>query len=139
MSEPRAVYEAILASAPTAIDEQVLAVLKQHQGMENRISRRKLIFFVYGIELGAGVNLANNRQDRNIREAIERLRTEHPILSSSGNGGYWYAGSYEEVEGWIREQESRVREMAKRVRDLQAWGVRMRSTFRQMTLEEAGR
>lgn len=62
MSEPRAVYEAILASAPTAIDEQVLA---------------------------------------------------------------------------IREQESRVREMAKRVRDLQAWGVRMRSTFRQMTIEEA--
>lgn len=137
MSDPFVIYEKIMASAPASIDDQVLAVLEQHRGMDNRISRRELVFFVYGIQLGAGVNLANNRQDRNIREAIERLRTNHPILSSSGNGGYWYAGNYEEVEGWIREQKSRVREMAKRVRDLQAWGVRMRSTFRQMHIEEA--
>ena len=135
--EPRAIYAAIQESAPEGIDQRVLEILKQHRGMDNRISRRELVLHVYGVDLPAGTNLANNRQDRNIREAIERLRTNHPILSSSGNGGYWYAANQEELDGWIREQESRVREMAIRIGVLRAWGKQMRSHFRQMTIEEA--
>ena len=41
--EPRAIYAAIQESAPEGIDQRVLEILKQHRGMDNRISRRELV------------------------------------------------------------------------------------------------
>lgn len=67
------------------------------EGRENAISRR---------DLAARTGLT----DRQVRLAVKALvRQGVPILSSSSCRGYWYSEDISELEGFIRESESRYR------------------------------
>lgn len=132
MTEPRAVYETIKITTPDDLDSRVLAVLNRHRGKEIRISRRDLVKTVYGIDPGA--NLANSREDRQIREAIARLQDTYPILSSSGDGGYWLPESVDEINEYAAEINSRAMKLLEKSRRLLDQANTMRFDVRQMVL-----
>lgn len=121
MTTPKMVYEAIVDDMPAGLTDQVLDVLRSHVGKPYRIGRRELVAAVFG-EAPDG-DLANSTHDRQIREAIEVLREKHPILSSSGNGGYWMADSLDELNEYMREVVSRARKLEAQVRMVKTWAL----------------
>lgn len=125
MSEPREVYESIVERVPVGVDADLLAVLQMHVGKDQRISRRAMIERVFGVKVAEGENLSNNSYDRQIRESIERLRGQHLILSSSGDGGYWMPGSLDEVTEFTAEIVSRARKMEDYARHMERMAVEM--------------
>ena len=121
--EARAIYETIVLDVPAGIDGKVMDILENHRGKDARIGRVEMVKAVFGVDLPSGVNLANNRKDRQIREAIERLRQRHIILSSSGEGGYWLPASLAEVEEYTGEIVSRARKLEEQARKLEQMAV----------------
>ena len=88
----------------------VLAILARHVGREFRIGRQDLVERV-ALELHIE---ADERLDRNIRDAIEKVRGEPGegskiCSSSSKGGGYWLAANAEELEVFLAEDGKRVR------------------------------
>lgn len=122
--EARAIYEAIVASAPAGLEKELWELMSaSHRGKENRVSRRELIGTIFGVHLAEGENLANNSYDRQIREAIEHLRQTHIILSSSGEGGYWLPETMAEVQTYTAEIVSRARKLEDQARKLEQLAV----------------
>jgi hypothetical protein len=77
-----------------------------------------LIFKTYGVTVSEQ-QLNNNRLDRQIRKAIENLRTRgYPIVSSSAGKGYSLVTSRTEIEGMISEMEARREALAVQIRAL---------------------
>lgn len=132
MTEPRAVYETIQITTPEDLDDRVLTVLQSHRGKDHRISRRSLVDAVFGFD--PGDNLANSKEDRQIREAIARLQETHPILSSSGDGGYWLPGSAEEINEYAAEINSRAMKLLEKSRRLLAQAQTLRFDVHQLGL-----
>lgn len=132
MTEPRAIYETIQVTAPNDIDSRVLDALNHHHGKTNRITRRELVEAVFGFDPGA--NLANSREDRQIREAIARLQDSHPILSSSGDGGYWLPESPDEIHEYAAEINSRAMKLLDKSRRLAEQANAMRFDVHQASL-----
>jgi hypothetical protein len=109
MSETKDFYQVVVkihsSEARDELDRTVLRILQRHVGKAARIEREFLVAMVYG-DASPYVNTVH---DRRVREAIERLRERHVILSSSGCGGYWLPESQEEAQEFIREMENRAR------------------------------
>jgi hypothetical protein len=109
MSGPKAIYETVIqihsSEKQDELDRTVLRILQRHVGKSARIEREFLVAMVYG----DASPYMNSVHDRRVREAIERLRERHVILSSSGCGGYWLPESQEEAQEFIREMETRAR------------------------------
>lgn len=120
--EPKAIYETkIVLTQPEDrddLDAQVLAVLDDHRGKANRITRLELVNQIFGSNLSTRDNLANIWIDRQVRESIERLRKKTVILSSSGSGGYWLPENLKEVETYSAEIVSRARQLEEQSRQL---------------------
>lgn len=132
MTTPAEIYEEIIATEPPDLDERVLSVIKQ-RGEAEKISRRALIEAVFGVKLKANEDLANNHYDRQIRRSIARLQKHHPILSSSGKGGYWYGSPSETLE-YVVEIRSRAIELLEKASDLEKMAVALASDVKQMGL-----
>jgi len=107
------VYERILASMPQCLERKVLAVLRGHVGSANRITREGLVRIIFQKPWSS-----NCTEDRQIREVIASLQMRVPILSDSGRGGYWLAGSAEEINTYAGEIVSRARELEEKARRL---------------------
>ena len=89
---------------------RVRFALSFRAGKDNRISRQELVRKVFGAwALNDQSN--NNRFDRMIRQAIEDLREEMLICSSSGTDGYWLAETLQDVEEIAGEYERRSKSM----------------------------
>lgn len=116
--EPREVYETIIASSPAGLDETVLGILRARVGRENRILRRELV------RNAVGKDYENASADRQVRRSIARLRKLYPVMSSSGDGGYWWAATRDEVLACMAETQSRARELESRARVLQRMAER---------------
>lgn len=104
----------------TAQDEiirRVRNVMMHCVGREKRITRRELVRRVFGDQ--AALNWSNNnRYDRMVRQAIETMRDNDCICSSSGSSGYWIANSMQDVESVAAEYISRARKEEQKARDL---------------------
>lgn len=91
------------------LHDAILTVLECHKGKENRIRREDLRWTASG---KAGCTVGCPFSDREMRQAIEELRREHPIgaliCSSSGVGGYWLAKDYDEVQASYNEERRRA-------------------------------
>jgi len=76
------------------------------------------VFGVFG-EYVQNSQLANNANDRRVREAIERLQQrEFPILASSGAAGYVLAADDSELDAYLAEIISRQNQLMEKERAL---------------------
>jgi hypothetical protein len=93
------------------IDRVILAILGEHQGLDNRISRADLL---------REVNEAIDEpiHDRRMRGHIEELRRhseEGAWICSSLDGGYFLAGTLQELQTYLDSEESRLAHLAKKI------------------------
>ena len=94
-------YDKIIARLPQGLEANVLRVLLAHVGAENAISLDELTQTV--------LDTSNPTSDRQVREAIERLRRRGiPVLSESGRAGRWLAANREELARCVAEMQTRA-------------------------------
>ena len=99
------VYEVLMKAVTDELEKKVLDVLIESAG--ERVTRPALVLAVFGNAIDVR-DLANNPDDRRIREAIERLqRQDFPILASSGQAGYVLAADEAILDSYIGEIISR--------------------------------
>ncbi len=89
------------SEASPELKRTLLEILSRHVGRANRISRSSLLFH-------AMTRLNQRISDRRMRSAIEELREENAICSSSSDGGYFLPASIEEIDQTIAEYRSRM-------------------------------
>jgi hypothetical protein len=95
------VYSKILATIPSNLHTRIITELSFHIGKENRITKEALIRHLF--------NDVTTTTDRQTRDAIADLQEAgFPILSDSGDGGYWLASSPREADPYLYEIESRI-------------------------------
>jgi hypothetical protein len=116
------VYEHITATKPKDLKQMILQELKDHIGSTRRIQRRHL---VEKIAQRLASQLEMDRSlitlDRQVRQSIEDLQLKgYPIISDSGQGGYWMAETYAEREAYIAEIESRANKLMEKARKLRS-------------------
>jgi hypothetical protein len=110
------VYDNLLAEITDELERKVLAALVERAG--KRVTRQQLIAIVFGEDAllrAMRGGLANNTDDRKIRECIEALQDkDFPIVSSSGKPGYIMAADEATTEAYISEIGSRINQMLKK-------------------------
>ena len=106
------IYEDIKARTPENIHLDIKAILVYHVGAENALSKEELSVKLFGIHTVT--------TDRQIREAIAELVTDfdEPIVTNTGRGGYYYAGTPEEINENIADLQDRIIQLGKRVESL---------------------
>lgn len=119
---PAAIFhEDIQATVPADLDARLYDILCQHTGKANRITRRALWEAVAGCP--APDRFTSGTLDRQIREAVARLQQTYPILASSGEGGYFMAGSPDEAAAYVSEIMSRATKLLDKARQIEAAAV----------------
>ena len=97
----KTIYKQILATTPANLHQRLLVELSKHIGSENRITKRDLIYRLFG--------KITSTTDRQTRDAIADLQeVGFPILSGSSSGGYWMASSNREADPYLNEIDSRI-------------------------------
>lgn len=112
------IFTRIMAEMPPGLEKTVMLILADgHIGQENRISKRTLYARVAVIEPQLR-RAALSTLDRQVRKTIEQLQLQgYPILSDSGQGGYWL-GRRSEVAAYLSELQSRLDSLTIKVRAL---------------------
>lgn len=90
------------------LDKEVLYILNQHVGQENAIDRWDLVAKLFG---AVAIHLRNdsNREDREIRESVSRLRTQGKLICDLGNGqGRYMAATKAEFWAMYRRYEKPI-------------------------------
>ncbi|KPL72232.1 hypothetical protein ADN00_15545 [Ornatilinea apprima] len=107
------VYRTILLTMPPGVEQRIMEILIRHVGSENRIKRRDLVFAVFGRVDQKPAQTST--LDRQVRSAIARMQERGiPILSDSGQGGYWL-GTKAECVNFIKEQQDRQAALARKI------------------------
>ncbi len=100
-----AIYEQLIAEITDEDERKVFDVLLVAGG--RRVTREELVLAVYGAD--EAKELADSTKDRKVREIVRRLRErDYPIVSSSDEAGYTMQATDEEIESFIRDQNSRI-------------------------------
>ena len=103
------VYEALVAEWEAELEEtekKIFQALKR--AMPNGVTRRELIFAVFGVTVPELMDINNNTYDRKIRKTIEVMRENLiPIFSSSGEAGYRLDISETSISMMVAEWERR--------------------------------
>lgn len=108
------IYERLLLEVTPGLKREIMRVLLDHIGANNRISRKDLLTAVFHNkpELFARITDA---EDRKLRLAIAELQQEgYPILSDSAEGGRWLALP-DEIEAYVAELESRIEKLREKI------------------------
>ena len=110
------VYDMLLAEVTEELERKVLSVLIEHAG--EKVSRPEFVLKVFGVHVEPS-ELASSKEDRKIRECIERLqRHEFPIMASSGSAGYVLADGDAALDSYIAEIVSRQNTLLEKERFL---------------------
>lgn len=74
------------------LDKMVLYFLSRHVGENNKIERWALVERVFGSPVPLAMRTNDNKQDRDIRESVRRLRNQGHLICDMGDGdGRWIA------------------------------------------------
>jgi Mg2+ and Co2+ transporter CorA len=114
------VYDQILEELQVELDELERHIFDALQHNPEGLTRRELIYQVYGYVIHPDEDLGNNKHDRKIRIAIASMQDRLvPIVSSSGKAGYRLDTSKETAERMALEMDSRaakLQDKARRIR-----------------------
>lgn len=114
------VYDQILEELQVELDELERKIFDALTANPDGLTRRELIFVIYGVRFLPFEDLGSSKYDRKIRLAIASMQERLvPIVSSSGKAGYKLDASKETAEKMAIEMESRaakLREKARRIR-----------------------
>jgi hypothetical protein len=116
-------YERIVSTAPEDLGKWLVQVLgNYHRGEDRRITRKELVISLRLKLMESLVKYPSaSTLDRQIRNAIMLLQEQgYPICSDSGQGGYWWATTYNEREAYIAEIESRANKLILKARKLRS-------------------
>jgi len=81
------------------LDRSVLFILQFRKGRQNAIRRWDLVEQVFGADAVAEPTRNNNNvYDRQVRESIERWRSQGQHICNVGDGGYFMASTRPEYE-----------------------------------------
>ena len=132
------VYKALLAEleaeGPT-LEKKVLMALRQV--MPEGLTRRELVFIVYGAQIGKDENISNSTQDRMIRKAIENLRDRLiPVVATSGAAGYRLDITEEGIDDMIRDWSSRRDTWTDKIRRAELMKIRVKQAGEEAIPEE---
>jgi hypothetical protein len=104
-----------------SFEDDVLWIIRQNSE-EGPVSRDQLIRWLRAA--GWLTDISDRHADRKARDAIQRLRTEHPeggrIVSTSRSAGYFWAETPEEIEACMAEDESRMRALSAKLRNMRS-------------------
>jgi hypothetical protein len=103
------IYDSIKARAPEDIHLNIKAILVFHVGADNAISKEDLsrrMFKKY-----------TSSTDRQIRDAVAELVIyfDEPIVTNTVTGGFYYAGTPDEIDENIADNQARIDQLKLRV------------------------
>jgi hypothetical protein len=103
------IYESIKVRAPEDIHLNIKAILVFHVGADNAISKEDLsrrMFKKY-----------TSSTDRQIRDAVAELVIyfDEPIVTNTVTGGFYYAGTPDEIDENIADNQARIDQLKLRV------------------------
>jgi hypothetical protein len=110
------VYDDLLKEVTDTLERKVLTTFLEHPGA--KLLRQYLVMHIFGYW---PENLTNNKDDRKIRVAIERLRKSWPLVSSSGCGGYRLSEDVDEINAFAAEMASRAARATEKARQAHSW------------------
>lgn len=104
-----------------SFEDDVLAIVRRHP-KDRPVFREGLVARLKAA--GWLTDVSDHHADRKARDAIQRLRTEHPeggrIVSTSRWPGYFWAETPEEIEACMAEDESRMRALSAKLRNMRS-------------------
>jgi hypothetical protein len=113
------IYDQLLEGVTEELERKVLDILLQsYPETSAGITRQQLVLTLFGYW---PENLATDQNDRIIRKAIEHLRQEWPIVSSSGGAGYRLSEDADEIKAFAAEQEARAEKIKRDARAAFRW------------------
>jgi hypothetical protein len=100
----------------TELIEKIRAILADHRGFDNRITRADLVAAVFGLSAAADKS-NNNNYDRRVRAAIAEVRDVDLIVSTTKRGGgYYLAADLIEANRIAEDYVKRSRVMERKAR-----------------------
>jgi hypothetical protein len=119
MTTPRKIYEEEILSMEPGLIRAVLQVMRLHIGQENTVDKPRLIQNLQAMGYGKRVTYATF--ERKVREAVAELRKMgNLVCSSSGEGGYFIARTWEEYDDFAQaEYRAKIIDMSETLRAME--------------------
>lgn len=110
-------YDQILEELQVELGELERKIFNALNRNPEGLTRRELVYLIYGYMLGQLDDLGSNKHDRKIRAAIASMQDRLvPIVSSSGKAGYRLDVSRQTAERMALEMESRATKLLDKAR-----------------------
>jgi hypothetical protein len=104
-----------------SLEDAVLSIVRRATA-DRPVSRMDLLNMLWAG--GQLLGISTTHADRKARDAIQRLRTEHPeggrIVSTSRSAGYYWARTPEEIDACMAEDMSRVQALSAKLKNMRA-------------------
>ena len=116
--------EEIIEQMDAGLDRAVLRVLSQRVGQDMAIDKALLIFELG--RMGFGVRQNKATFERQVRRCIVELRKSGQLIcSSSGEGGYFLAGTQQEYDTFVQEEYvNKIEDMKETVAAMNAEAIK---------------
>lgn len=120
VAKPSRYYEDEVQALDPGLVRATLSVLRFHTGKANAISKPNLLADLRRLGFTGGLTYAT--AERQVRAAIQELRKAgHLVCSSSGDGGYYLAADWQELDEFLEvEFRSKIIDMSQTARALEA-------------------
>ncbi|MDL1909731.1 hypothetical protein FBQ81_03405 [Chloroflexi bacterium CFX6] len=100
------------------LDAEALHILKQHVGRKNPIGRWELVAKIFG-PVAPQYQNDSNVADRQVRDAVKRLRNQGVLICDMGDGlGRYLAETLEEYQAFRLRYGSRAYEVLETLREM---------------------